>query len=243
MIMKIKIMHLFPDLLNLYGDKGNIECMRKRLEWRGIECEVTEFTSDNTSLDLSDVDIVFLGGGSDREQKIVCSALMEYKDTIKEYAENNGSIIALCGGFHLLGKSCKLGDEAFEALGVLDVSTEQGSDRLISDVVLESELIGERAIIGFENHSERVNINSHKPLGKVLYGNGNDGKSGVEGVVYKNVIASNLHGPLFPKNPALCDYVLTNALKKKYSDFTELSALDDTMENKANEYMKNRFIK
>ena len=241
--MKIKIMHLFPDLLNLYGDKGNIECMRKRLEWRGIECEVVEFTSDCENLDLSDIDIVFLGGGSDREQKIVCGALTDYKDEIKTYVENGGSLVALCGGFHMLGKHYKLGDETIEALNILDISTEQGNDRLISDVVLEADFLPGKTIIGFENHSERININSHTPLGKVLYGNGNDGKSGFEGVVYKNVIASNLHGPLFPKNPSLCDYILANALKKKYSEFTELSPLDDSMEDKANEYMKNRFIK
>lgn len=241
--MEIKIMHLFPDLLNLYGDKGNIECMRKRLEWRGIDCEVVEFTSDSESLDLSDTDIIFLGGGSDREQKIVCSALTEYKDAIKNYVENDGSLIALCGGFHMLGKHCKLGDETVEALDVLDIYTEQSKDRLISDVVLEVDFLSDKTVIGFENHSERININNYNPLGKVLYGNGNDGKSGNEGVIYKNVIASNLHGPLFPKNPSLCDYVLTNALKKKYSDFTELSPLDDTMEHNANEYMKNRFIK
>lgn len=240
--MKIKILHMYPDLLNLYGDKGNIECMRKRLVWRGIDAEVVTHKCDDTDFDLSDVDIVFIGGGSDREQKIVCNRLLEKKDALKAYVEDNGVLVAVCGGYQLLGKYYKLGDEMIEGLDILDIYTEQGEKRLIGNIVLEPDFLDGK-IVGFENHGGRTYIASHKPLGRVVYGYGNDENSGAEGVVYKNVIATYLHGPLFPKNPLLCDYVLENAIRRRYPEFEGLSALEDELENTANEYIVNRFVK
>ncbi|MCH5209349.1 MAG: glutamine amidotransferase [Oscillospiraceae bacterium] len=240
--MKIKILHLYPDLLNLYGDKGNIECMRSRLVWRGIDAEVVAYTCEDTGFDLSDIDIVFIGGGSDREQKIVCSRLLEHKDALKSYVEDGGSLVAVCGGYQLLGKYYKLQDETIEGLDILDIYTEQGKKRLIGNIVLETDFIDEK-IVGFENHGGRTYIGEHTPLGRVAYGYGNDEKSGAEGVIYKNVVATYLHGPLLPKNPALCDYILTNALKRKNPGFEGLSPLDDDLEKTANEYIVNRFKK
>lgn len=240
--MKIKILHLYPDLLNLYGDKGNIECLRKRLVWRGIEAEVVSHTCDDDDFDLSDVDIVFIGGGSDREQKIVCGRLLEKKEALKAYVEDNGTLVAVCGGYQLLGKYYKLSDEVIEGLDILDIYTEQGGKRLIGNIVLDTDFL-EQKIVGFENHGGRTYIGGHKPLGRVVYGFGNDENSGAEGVIYKNVVATYLHGPLFPKNPALCDYVLTRAIRRKYPDFKELAPLDDGLENTANEYIVNRFKK
>ena len=240
--MKIKILHLYPDLLNLYGDKGNIECMRSRLMWRGIDAEVVTYTCEDTGFDLSDIDIVFIGGGSDREQKIVCSRLLEHKDALKSYVEDGGSLVAVCGGYQLLGKYYKLQDETIEGLGLLDIYTEQGKKRLIGNIVLEADFIDEK-IVGFENHGGRTYIGEHTPLGRVAYGYGNDEKSGAEGVIYKNIVATYLHGPLLPKNPALCDYILTNAVKRKNPGFEGLSPLDDTLEKTANEYIVNRFKK
>ena len=239
--MRINILHLYPDLLNLYGDKGNIECLRKRLLWRGIDARVITHTCDDRDFDLSDIDIVFVGGGSDREQKIVCTRLLEHKRQLKEYVEDNGVLTAVCGGYQLLGRYYKLEDETIEGLGILDIYTEQGKGRLIGNIVLEADFINQK-IVGFENHGGRTYIGSHKPLGKVLYGNGNADNAGAEGVLYKNVVATYLHGPLFPKNPKLCDYVLTNALKRKYPEFKELSPLDDELENIANGYIVNRFL-
>ena len=238
--MKIKILHLYPDLLNLYGDKGNIECMRMRLEWRGINAEVVKYTCEDSGFDLSDIDIVFVGGGSDREQKIVCGRLLEHKKALHDYVEAGGALVAVCGGYQLLGKYYKLEDETIEGLDILDIYTEQGKKRLIGNIVLNADFIDQK-IVGFENHGGRTFIGNHKPLGKVVYGYGNEEKSGAEGVVYKNVIATYLHGPLFPKNPQLCDYVLTAALKRKYPDFTELTPLDDSLENTANKYIVERF--
>lgn len=240
--MKIKILHLYPDLLNLYGDKGNIECLRKRLLWRGIDAEVVSYTCEDTDFDLSDVDIVFIGGGSDREQKIVCHRLLEHKTELKDYVEDNGALVAVCGGYQLLGKYYKLEDETIEGLEILDIYTNQGKNRLIGNIILEADFL-EQPIVGFENHGGRTYIGNHKPLGKVVYGCGNDDSSGEEGVIYKNVVATYLHGPLFPKNPQLCDYVLTNAIKRRYPDFTELEPLNDDLENTANEYIVKRFEK
>lgn len=238
--MKIKILHLYPDLLNLYGDKGNIECLRKRLVWRGIDAEVVTYTCDDSDFDLSDVDIVFIGGGSDREQKIVCDKLLEHKQALHDYVEDNGALVAVCGGYQLLGKYYKLADETIEGLELLDIYTEQGKKRLIGNIVLEADFLDQK-IVGFENHGGRTYIGNHTPLGKVVSGYGNDDNSGAEGVVYKNVVATYLHGPLFPKNPKLCDYVLTNAIKRKYPDFAGLAPLDDELENTANEYIVKRF--
>lgn len=240
--MELKILHLYPDLLNLYGDKGNIECMKKRLQWRGIDVITDTFTSESSGLDLSGVDIVFLGGGSDREEKIVCSKLLADKGKIKEYIENDGVFVAVCGGYQLLGKEYRLENETIEGLGILDIKTVLGKKRLIGDCVVKSDLINDN-IVGFENHGGRTDIGSHTPLGKVINGYGNDEKSGYEGVAYKNVVATYLHGPLFPKNPKLCDYVLEKALRKKYPDFNGLSELDDTMELTANQYINDRFKK
>lgn len=238
MPQSIHILHMFPDLLNLYGDKGNIACMQKRLEWRGIACELTRCTFDERFLDFEKVDIIFLGGGSDREQKIVCSALLQYKDKLKAYVERGGVLVAVCGGYQLLGKYYALPDEKIEGLDILDIYTEHGSPRLIGNIVLQSESIAQ-PIVGFENHGGRTYIGSHTPLGKVVKGFGNTGESGAEGVRYKNVFATYLHGPLLPKNPQLCDTILEQALKQKYPDFTALSPLDDNMENQANTYMQN----
>lgn len=240
--MEIKIMHLYPDLLNLYGDKGNIESLRRRLLWRGIEADVCEYVSESEDFNISDVDIIFLGGGSDREMKTVSSLLIEKKQQLKDYVENGGTLVAVCGGYQLLGKYYEMDGEKVEGLGILDISTRQSEKRLVGNVVIKSDVIG-KEIVGFENHGGCTDIGSHDPLGTVVSGNGNDGKSGKEGVIYKNVVATYLHGPLLPKNPQLCDYILEKTLNHKYPEFDGLKKLDDSLEDKANEYMYSRIVK
>ena len=139
MSMKLTIGHLYPDLLNLYGDRGNIQCFRKRLEWRGMEAEVIPFLSGD-KIDFSKLDIVLLGGGSDREQELVCKYLLEIKDDFKDYVENNGVVLAVCGGYQLLGKSYKTKDKLIEGLGILNITTEWEPERLIRNIVLNSPL-------------------------------------------------------------------------------------------------------
>lgn len=239
MRMKLTIGHLYPDLLNLYGDRGNIQCFSKRLEWRGMEAEVIPFLSGD-SIDFSRLDIVLLGGGSDREQELVCGYLQDIKEDFKNYVENNGVVLAVCGGFQLLGKYYKTRDKLIEGAGILDITTEWEPERLIRNIVLNSPLF-DTPVVGFENHGGRTHIGNHTPFGKVFYGLGNTGKSGYEGVIYKNVIATYLHGPLLPKNPHVCDYLLERALQKKYGGDIKLETLPDELEHRANRYITDRY--
>lgn len=239
--MKITIGHLYPDLLNLYGDRGNIQCLMKRCQWRGIEAETIAFEINDT-IDFSKLDIVLLGGGSDREQMLVCSKLREIRQDFKEYVEQDGVVIAICGGYQLLGNYYDTDQGKIEGLELTDMYTEQGEGRLISNIVLQSDLF-DMPIVGFENHGGRTYINNNKPLGKVLYGSGNDGKSGYEGIVYKNVIGTYLHGPLLPKNPQLADWLIQRALERKYEKKVNLEPLDDSQEKEANAYVYHRFVK
>ena len=238
--MKITIGHLFPDLLNLYGDRGNIQCLLQRLKWRGIDAEVQTFSIED-EIDFSTLDIVLLGGGSDREQMLVCNRLKEIKDEFKSYVESMGVVIAICGGYQLLGKYYETDEGKIEGLDIVDMYTVQEKGRLINNIFIKSDLF-EMPIVGFENHGGRTYINDNKPLGKVVFGKGNNGKSGYEGVVYKNVIGTYLHGPLLPKNPQLCDYLLSKALERKYgADKAVLAPLDDKEEKEANKYIVDRY--
>ena len=230
---KITIGHLYPDLLNLYGDSGNIACLMKRCEWRGIEAETICYEIDD-DIDFDKLDIVLLGGGSDREQKIVCKRLHDVQPAFQEYVENGGVVLAICGGYQLLGNYYQTSEDRIDGLNILDIYTEHSKDRLMSNIVLESDLV-DMPVVGFENHGGRTNIGNHKPFGKVVFGKGNDGESGYEGVVYKNVIGTYLHGPLLPKNPQITDYLIQRALERKYGEAI-LETLDDNMEIEANEY-------
>ncbi len=239
--MKLKIMHLYPDLLNFYGDSGNIAALSYRLRNRGIDAEVIAYTSDTDVLDLTDTDIVFLGGGGEREEKLVMDKLRQNKDKLTEYIENDGVLLAVCGGFDMLGKYVEYGTETVEGAGVLDIYTTSGTDRASGDVVLESGLYDGK-IVGFENKVGKTETGNLSPLGTVLYGTGNNGCDKGEGVVYKNVIGTHLHGPLLPKNPRLCDLLLERALRKKYMEFTALTPLSTELEDEANGFIVSRYI-
>ena len=237
--MKLTIGHLYPELLNLYGDRGNIQCMMKRSLWRGIEAETIAFGLED-SIDFSKLDIVLLGGGSDREQRIVCSRLRDIRENFHHYVEDGGSVLAVCGGYQLLGHYYKTEEDTLEGLSLVDLYTEQGSPRLNDNNVLENPDFS-LPIVGDENHGGRTYIGDNKPFGKVVYGHGNNGEDGQEGVLYKNVVGTYLHGPLLPKNPHICDYLLSNALERKYGKGT-LEPLDDTQEIQANQELYKRFV-
>ena len=236
--MKIQIAHLYPDLLNLYGDRGNIQCMVMRCRWRGIEAEVKEYRLQD-AVDFSGTDIVLLGGGSDREQQIVCTKLQDIREDFHSYVEDGGTVLAVCGGYQLLGHYYDTPDGRMKGLSLADLYTEQGEPRLISNVVLQNEELPYE-IVGFENHGGRTFIGDNRPFGRVVYGYGNNGEDGREGILYKNVTGTYLHGPLLPKNPHVCDRILRSALERKYG-VTELAPLDDTQERKANQYIVDRF--
>lgn len=238
MSRKITIGHLYPALLNLYGDRGNIASLTKRCEWRGIEAEVITYDLGE-EIDFEKLDIILLGGGSDREQKLVCEALRAQKESLAAYVEEEGVLLAVCGGYEMLGTSYETANETVEGLGLLDMKATYGKERLMGNAVIKSELT-DMPIVGFENHTGRMQIGSYKPLGQLVAGKGNTGESGSEGVVYKNVIGTYLYGPLLPKNPQLCDWLLLKALEKRYG-VSELEVLDDALEKEANAYIVKRF--
>ena len=237
---KIVVGHLYPDLLNLYGDRGNIQCIMKRCEWRGIDAETTDYVLED-KVNFSKLDIVLLGGGSDREQMIVCQRLQEIREDFEAYVESDGVVIAVCGGYQLLGHYYQTDQGKMEGLHLVDIYTEQKPGRLIDNIVLKSELF-DMPVVGFENHGGRTKIGNNKAFGKVLYGSGNDGESGYEGVIYKNVIGTYLHGPLLPKNPQVCDYLIERALERKYKEKIILAPLEDKEEMEANSYIVKRFL-
>lgn len=244
--MKLTLGHLYPDLLNLYGDRGNIISIKKRCEWRNIDIEIKQFKL-NDDIDFSELDIVFIGGGSDREQLIVGKKLLAIKNDFQKYIEDNGVTLTICGGYQLLGHYYKLQNETISALGILDIYTEAEKGRLIGNVVIESNFLSNnKTLVGFENHGGRTYINNHTPLGKIVVGFGNNGKDGGEGVIYKNTIGTYLHGPILPKNPNLTDHLIFKALEKKYDykqeEFEKLT-LNDELEYIAHNAVIKRLMK
>ena len=232
--MKLTIGHIYPDLLNLYGDRGNVQSFNKRLSWRGIEAEVISYLSGD-EIDFSALDIIVLGGGSHKEQVAACELIRPHKDELKDYIENDGVILAICGGYHMLGTSFETADGKVEGLGILDITSTFGKNPMIGNIRIDTPLM-DRPLYGFENHYEVTNIGSYEPFGKVTHGFGN-GLNNVEGVMYKNLIGTNIHGPLLPKNPEICDYMLKKALEKKYNKEISLSVLDDSLEKATNEHV------
>jgi len=236
--MELNICHLYPDLLNVYGDVGNILILKHRAEERGIKVNIIN-SSLNDKFDSENTDILFFGGGQDFEQSIVSDDLKNIKKTdLQKYIENEKVVIAICGGYQLLGNYYMAPNgEKIEGLGILDIYTEAGEKRFIGNTVIYNEEFNE-TYVGFENHSGRTYINNLKPLGKCLHGYGNNGEDGYEGCIYKNTYCTYFHGSLLAKNPELADKFLKIALTKKYGE-VNLSPLDDELEIKA----KNTMIK
>lgn len=237
--MKLTIGHFYPDLFNLYGDRGNLCCLKQRLLWRGIDADILPLPSDRP-VDFSRLDLLVMGGGSDREQELAGRRLPALCSAFKTWVEDGGVLLAVCGGFQLLGHTCQTPDRVLETLGVLDIHTRWADNRLVGNTVLDSPLFSS-PVTGFENHAGRTDIGSYAPLGSVRSGCGNTGDSGPEGLVYKNVVATYLHGPLLPKNPQVCDYLLERALERKYQKSIRLKPLSDQWEQQANAYIVKRF--
>lgn len=240
--MELNICHLYPDLLNVYGDVGNILILKYRCEQRGIKVNIHNISlGDDFSSDT--YDIVFFGGGQDYEQSIVSKDLIEKKATgLKDYIEAEKVLLAICGGYQLLGKYYTTPQgEKLPGLNILDLHTEPGSVRFIGNTVIKNEETTD-TYVGFENHSGRTYIGNLKPLGKVLAGYGNNGEDGYEGCIYKNTYCTYFHGSFLSKNPEMADTLIKKALDLKYGD-VKLSYLDDTFEKKAKEFIINREIK
>ena len=238
--MDLNICHLYPDLLNVYGDVGNILILKHRAELRGIKVNILN-NSLNDAFDVDNYDIVLFGGGQDFEQSIVSNDLSgAKKDALEKYIEAGKVLIAICGGYQLLGKYYTAPNgEKINGLGILDIYTESGDTRFIGNTVIYNEEFNEY-YVGFENHSGRTQINDLKPLGKCVHGYGNNGSDGYEGCIYKNTYCTYFHGSLLAKNPELADRFISTALSLKYGKEITLEPLDDSFEIKAKEYMINR---
>ncbi len=230
----VRIAHLYPELLNLYGDRGNVICLKQRCLWRGIGAEVEEVRLGDP-IDFSSTDIIFIGGGSDREEELVCGELVAARDQLFSYVEDGGVLLAVCGGYQLLGKGYLIGDERVEGVGLLDADTTRGEGpRLVGDVAISSPLC-EMPIVGYENHAGRTTLGPDAvPLGTVLKGHGNDGVSGSEGALRNHAIGTYLHGPLLPKNPQLADWLISRALERRTGKPVKLAPLPDEEERAAN---------
>jgi len=235
--MRLRICHLYPELMNLYGDRGNIISFVRRAEWMGISAETDKVTLGEER-DFEKYDILFVGGGQDREQRLICRDFQQVKGKALAQAIEAGTVtLAVCGGYQLLGKYYKTGaGEVLDGISVLDAWTIAGTKRLIGNVVIESDISGEpRTVVGFENHSGQTFLGPGvKALGRVRHGFGNNGQDGLEGCVYKNCVGTYLHGSLLPKNPWLTDHFIKTALERKYGEF-DLPVLDDALEAKAHE--------
>lgn len=229
----LTVCHLYPDLLNLYGDRGNIIAFVRRCQWRGIPVEVRE-VGIGQPVDFGAVDFVFLGGGSDREQTLMAEDLARRKEELRAAIEGGLVVLAICGGYQLLGKYYRtLQGETIPGLGLLDFYTQAGEKRLIGDIAIEVELAGRTVrLAGFENHAGQTFLGDVRPFGRVLAGYGNNGRDGTEGARYKNVFCSYLHGPLLPKNAAFTDYLIACALARRGQE-SFLRPLDDTFEERA----------
>lgn len=239
--MKLKIAHLYPELLNLYGDSGNILCLEKRMKWRGIGCNTYRLDSAKL-LQNNDYDIIFIGGGQDFEQSLILKDLGSgADDLIKNEIEKGTVILAICGGFQLLGQYYETHNgNRMKFIGALDFYTVGCEKRLIGNYAFKT--ADKMKIIGFENHSGRTYLCGNlKPLGKIIKGYGNNGKDKTEGVRYKNTFGTYCHGPMLPKNPGFADMLIEKALLNKYGQ-AQLIPLDNSLEMLAREQVKSLYI-
>lgn len=231
---KLVIGWLYGSKMNIYGDRGNVLALQQRAAWRGIDAEVHEIDLGDPV--PADIDIFFWGGGQDQEQVSASRDMQGEKgEALKQAIENGAAMLAICGGYQLLGHGYRPHDaEPLPGIGVFDAETVAGPQRFIGNVVIDAPEFG--SLVGFENHSGLTTLGTDvKPLGKVVVGRGNNGKDGTEGAIYRNAIGCYLHGALLPKNPKLTDWLLEAGLRHRYGDDVTLEPLDDDVETRAHE--------
>lgn len=237
--MQLKICHLYPDILNLYGDQGNIRCLELRAQARGIEPVTTQIGLGDTGT-LGEYDIVFIGGGQDFEQEVMLEDLARGKSKEIVSAVEDGSVfLAVCGGYQLLGQYYKTWDgQQYDFIGAMDLYTVGQPRRMVGNYMFtweDGDSFSE--IVGFENHSGKTYLGTGvQPLGHIISGYGNNGEDGTEGAKYKNVYGTYCHGPILPKNPVFADHLISTALSRKHPSFT-LEQIDDTFETRAHDHM------
>ncbi len=223
---QLTIYQLYPDLMDVYADHGNVAVLEKRCAWRGIEASVRALRRGETP-DFEGVDIVLLGAGDLQGQKTVAGFGAQIAEPLKAYIENGGAMLAIGEGYQLLGRFFEADGERIDGFGILDMESYAHANRHVGHFAVEAELGGVKTtLVGFEQHASKTDIKNHKPLGNVLHGSGNE--NGFDGVVYKNLVGTYMHGPILPKNPELADFLIRAALERKYGE-SELSPLDDSV--------------
>ena len=253
----IKILYLYPDMLELYGDYGNIQVLKYRIESRGYKAIIDRYSIGDVAPNFNDYDIVFAGGGADNEQSILAEDLVKYKENIKEAVNNGVFFLLICGAYQLFGKYYKgVEGNIIPGLEVFDYYTVANPDRkkrCIGNIVIDANLRSSNndtdstesniktKVIGFENHGGQT-FDISNSFGNVLFGNGNKFGDSEEGFFKDNVIATYLHGPLLSKNPELCDYIIKYCLDRKYNENITLESLNDEFENLCREQLLNRFL-
>jgi CobQ-like glutamine amidotransferase family enzyme len=234
--VKIVVGHLYPDYLNIYADRGNIAVLSRRAAWRGHELDVRS-VSIGEPVDPGEHDLLYIGGGQDREQALVAGDLLAKAAGVRKSVAEGAAVLAVCGGYQLLGRTYRdLHGGDLPGIGLFPFDTVAGNTRMIGDVLLECELEPgvHRTLAGFENHAGRTRLDpGAQPLGRVVAGFGNDGESGWEGCRVGRAIGTYLHGPLLPRNPWLADWLLAQALAHRLGDPPELAPLDDELEDEA----------
>lgn len=230
--LKISIAHLYPKLLNLYGDMGNIIALTKRCEWRGIQ---VEFEQINIGDSIKEHDLYFIGGGQDKQQEEVAQELFSHKSELLAQRDDGAVFLGICGGYQLFGHYYQPHDkDKLTGISLMDAYTVAGKKRFIGNVTVKTDFFNPNTLVGFENHSGLTYLQGEtKPIGVVSVGNGNNGADGFEGGRYKNVFGTYLHGSLLPKNPHFADYLISLALEKRYGEKITLSKLDDKFELEA----------
>jgi CobQ-like glutamine amidotransferase family enzyme len=236
--MELRLLALYPEQMNIYADRGNIIFLQRRCEWRGIDFAYAA-AGQGERLDPGAHDFIYIGGGQDRDQRAVAADMVESKREALSVASGDGAVVlAVCGGYQLLGHSYELSDERLPGLGLVDLETvRKPGPRLIGNVAIEVDLGGGPQIVaGFENHGGRTHLGAEvRPLGRVLKGFGNNGEDGFEGVHRDNLIGTYLHGPLLPKNAWLADHLIALALERRYGSRPDLNPLDDSLERAAHD--------
>jgi hypothetical protein len=245
---RLKLAHLYPEYMNIYGDRGNIITLQQRSTWRGITLEV-EPVGLGATVDWSSFDLAFFGGGQDSGQALIAEDFLQRQSkSIAQAIEDGLVMLAICGGYQLLGHYFLTHTgERLPGVGVLDVHTVGGKQRLIGNIVIEAHLEANTPpvqLVGFENHSGRTYHGAGvRSLGRVQVGYGDNGEDGVAGAIYRNTLGCYLHGSLLPKNPQLADYLLRQALRRRYGEAADLPPLDDTLELRAQQAMARRLLR
>jgi lipid II isoglutaminyl synthase (glutamine-hydrolysing) len=237
--LEVRVLWLYPDHMNIYADRGNIAVLERRCVWRGIRFSLAT-AGPGDEFDPHSHELLYMGGGQDRDQVLVAHDLVKMKgEAIEAALAREAGMLAVCGGYQLLGHAYELpGGKSLPGLGVADLHTvREPGKRLIGNVVIDTDLgDGVQRLAGFENHGGRTYLGpDEKPLGQVITGFGNNGKDGHEGVRRGRVIGTYLHGPLLPKNARLADVLIEWALEARYGDPPGLASLDDTLEDHAHD--------